>query len=167
MGTEQPPPVGVPVESVFERMTPKLRRYFRFKGFGDDAEDMVQECFRRISGRRAEAPEAYLMRAATNLAAEQWRSWSRRHREQHVTTDSLDLGGPDPLAQLEAADLLRRVEASLARLKPRTREIFIQRRVEGLSLAELAELHGLSIKGVERQLTKAIGYLRRHYGDRL
>lgn len=166
MGTDSPPPIGVPIESVFDRMAPRLRRYFRFKGFGDEAEDMVQECFRRIIGRRADCPEAYLMRTATNVAIEQWRSRSRHHRDRHVTTDGLELSGPDPLAQLEAADLLRRVEASLARLSPRTRTIFLEHRVDGLTLPELAIRHSLSIHGVEYHLAKAMSHIRRVRGDR-
>lgn len=166
MGTASPPSIGVPIESVFDREAPRLRRYFRHKGFGDEAEDLVQECFRRTIGRRADRPEAFLMRTAINLAIEQWRSRARHHRDRQVSTDGLDLGGPDPLAQLEAADLLRRIEASLARLSPRTRVIFLEHRIDGLTLPELAIRHGLSIHGVEYHLAKAMALIRRVRGDR-
>lgn len=163
METTPPSPIGEPVESVFDRAAPKLRRYFRAHGFRDDADDLVQECFRRTAGRRAERPEAFLMRTAVNLAIEHWRARTKR---QHVPLDTIDLAGPDPLAQIEAADLLRRIEASLAHLGPKTRQIFLQNRVDGLTYVELAAHHGLSLHGVEYHMAKAIAHLRRHFGDR-
>ncbi|MBB4642713.1 RNA polymerase sigma factor [Rhizorhapis suberifaciens] len=164
MGTS-PTPTGEPIESVFDRAAPRLRRYFRNKGFGDEAEDMVQECFRRTVGRRADRPEAFLMRTAVNLAIEHWRARSRHRVDRHVSTDSVDLCGLDPLMQLEAADLLRRVEASLVRLTPRTRTIFFLHRVDGLTLPELAARYGLSIHGVEYHLAKAMKHIRRFRDD--
>ncbi len=163
MEPPEAPLIGAPIAGVFAREAPRLRRYFRARGFRDDAEDMVQECFRRVAGRSADHPEAFLMRVAVNLAIEHWRASGRR---QHVSLEDFDLAGPDPLAQIEAADLLRRIEASLASLGPKTRAIFLQHRVDGLTYPELAARHGLSLHGVEYHMAKAIGFLRRHYGDR-
>lgn len=166
MGTTPTPSIGLPIESVFDRQAPKLRRYFRHKGFADEAEDMVQECFCRTVGRRADRPEAFLMRTAANLVIERWRARTRQHADRHTPIDSLDLSAPDSLAQLEAVDLLRRVEASLARLPPRTREIFLLNRVEGITRPELAVRYGLSVTGVEYHLKKATLHIRRVRGDR-
>jgi RNA polymerase sigma-70 factor (ECF subfamily) len=52
--------------------------------------------------------------------------------------------------------MLRRLEAAMLRLRPKTREIFMAHRVHGLSYAEISERTGLSIKGVEKQMAKAI-----------
>lgn len=157
------PPIGIPIESVFARVAPKLRRYFRAHGFRAEADDMVQECFSRTAGRSADKPEAYLMRVAAHVAIDQWRA---RGKRQQVALEDFDLAGPDPLAQIEAADLLRRIEASLAGLGPKTRDIFLQHRVDGLTYPELATRHGLSLHGIEYHMAKAIDFLRRHYGDR-
>ena len=158
------PSSGTPIASVFDRAAPKLRRYFRAHGFRAEADDMVQECFSRTIGRSADNPEAYLMRVAVHVAIDQWRA---RGKQQHVSLEDFDLAGPDPLAQIEAADLLRRVEASLANLGPKTREIFLQHRIDGLTYPELAARHGLSLHGVEYHMAKALAFLRRHYGNRL
>ena len=61
----------------------------------------------------------------------------------------------------EARDTLRRVEAAVLRLRPKTREIFMAHRVEGLSYAEIAQRTGLSVKGVEKQMSKAIAAIDR------
>jgi len=62
---------------------------------------------------------------------------------------------------MEQRDTLRRIERAVEKLKPRTREIFLAHRVDGLSYAEIAERTGLSIKGVEKQMSKAIAKIDR------
>lgn len=57
--------------------------------------------------------------------------------------------------------MLRRLEAIMLKLKPRTRAIFIAHRIDGLSYAEIAERTGLSVKGVEKQMSKAIAHIDR------
>ena len=67
----------------------------------------------------------------------------------------------DQVAVLESRDTLRRLEAAISKLKPKTREIFLAHRLDGLSYAEIAELTGLSVKGVEKQMSKAIAKIDR------
>jgi RNA polymerase sigma-70 factor (ECF subfamily) len=50
----------------------------------------------------------------------------------------------------------------MMRLRPKTREIFMAHRVEGLSYSEIAERTGLSVKGVEKQMGKALVQLDRY-----
>jgi RNA polymerase sigma-70 factor (ECF subfamily) len=66
-----------------------------------------------------------------------------------------------PFAELEHRDTLRRLEAAMLRLKPKTREIFLAKRLDGMSYAEIAERTGLSVKGVEKHMSKAIAMLDR------
>ena len=77
---------------------------------------------------------------------------------------SPSFAGPDPVGQLESRDLLRRLERAMLRLRPKTREIFMAHRVEGLTYAEIAERTGLSVKGVEKQMSKALRHLDRLVG---
>ncbi len=68
----------------------------------------------------------------------------------------------DPVAALEARDRLARIEEAVLRLKPLTREIFLACRLDGYSYAEIAERTGLSVRGVEKQMSRAIKQLGRH-----
>jgi RNA polymerase sigma-70 factor (ECF subfamily) len=67
----------------------------------------------------------------------------------------------DQVAVLESRDTLRSLEMAMSKLKPRTREIFVAHRLDGLSYAEIASRTGLSIKGVEKQMSKAIAKIDR------
>jgi RNA polymerase sigma-70 factor (ECF subfamily) len=132
----------------------------------DDAHDLVQDVFFRLArlrgtGHVLERPQAYLRRIASNLLKDRAKSAARQSIALHVVADEERLAGPDQQGLLESRDMLRRLEAAMMRLRPRTREVFMAHRVEGLTYAEIAEQTGLSVKGVEKQMSKALVQLDR------
>lgn len=132
----------------------------RHRAYGD-SEDLVQDAFVRLARlprglASLDVPRAYLRRIATNLVRNQARSDARHSRSLHLEATDETLPFFDPHRQLESRDMLRRVEAAIQRLPQRTREIFVAHRVEGLSYLEIAERTGLSVKGVEKQMSKAL-----------
>lgn len=129
----------------------------------DEAQDMVQEIFTRLTRLggpllQVERPLAYLNRIASNLAKDRSKNFWLRSVDR---LDDREDGrfAPDPVRHLESRDMLNRIEAAMLRLKPRTREIFMAHRVEALSYAEIAERMGMSTKGVEKQMSKALRQL--------
>lgn len=110
---------------------------------------------------RLERPEAYVRSMANNLLKDRGKVSTRRSGHLHIVADEQQLAASDALSMLESRDMLNRLETAMLRLKPRTREIFMAHRVDGLSYAEIAELTGLSVKGVEKQMSKAIAGIDR------
>lgn len=131
---------------------------------GDDAEDVVQRSFtrfmERVDAEAIERPEAYLRRTAQNIIIDDARRSARIGAQ--IQVEEISVADGDPVAMLEARDRLRRIEAAVDRLKPLTRQIFLACRVDGLTHAEVAKQTGLSVKGVEKQMGKAIRQLSRH-----
>ena len=126
-----------------------------------EAEDLVHDAFARLlrlpQGCAAlEVPKTYLRRVAANLLRDRIRSDGRRRSSLHVVADDSTLPVFDPHGQLESRDMLRRVEAAMQRLPDRTREVFVAHRVEGLSYSEIAARTGLSVKRVEKHMSKAL-----------
>jgi RNA polymerase sigma factor (sigma-70 family) len=152
-------------EALYREEAPHLARYFQRRVPVDEVADLVQESFRRVIKHRPERPGSFLMRTATNLVLELKRFAARRHTQQHVPFDEATVPGRDPHAQLEARDTLRRVERALAKLKPKTRNIFLMARVDGKSYAEIAEIYGMSEEGVKKQVATATWQLRQRVGD--
>ena len=133
----------------------------------DDAQDLVQDIFLRFARIQErwpsplERPQAYLRRIAANLLKDRARSDLRRSASSLGVADEEALPGVDQQRHLEARDMLQRLEAAIMRLRPKTREIFMAHRIDGLTYAEIAERTGLSVKGVEKQMSKALLQLDR------
>ena len=145
----------------------RLLRFFARHGARQDAADLVQESFVRLAGARAkrgaaiERPEAYLSTIASNLLRDRAKIALRRSLAKHIPADEVPLVGHDPIALLEARDQLERLQASLARLSPKTRSIFLAHRRDGMTYKDIANQTGLSVKAVERRMSKAIAHIDR------
>jgi len=79
----------------------------------------------------------------------------------HVCPDDVPIVGGDLVAASEARDILARLEQIMAELAPRTREIFLAHRFDGFTYTEIAARTGLSVKTVEKHMTRAIGHVTR------
>lgn len=153
---------------LYRNESPKLIRILsRQTSNGADAQDLVQDVFFRFARMRGswpsslERPQAYLRRIATNLVKDRAKTAFRHSVALHIVADEESLPGIDPHRLLESRDMLRRLEAAMMRLRPRTREIFMAHRIDGMTYAEIAERTGLSVKGVEKQMSKALAQLDR------
>lgn len=154
-------------DTLYRSELPKLvRSLARRTANREDALDVAQEAFSRMArlGLRlgaVERPAHYLRRIATNLLRDHARAAERRPVELALPVDEVALATEDPHRLLEARDSLLRLEAALLKLKPKTRAIFIAHRVNGMSYAEIARQTGMTTKGVEKQMSKAIAALDR------
>ena len=156
------------LDTLYREESPRLLRALARKTASrEDARDLVHEIFCRMvrlgsaGSLRLERPQAYLSRIATNLLRDRAKHAARHMTANHVAADEATLAGIDQQRLLESRDMLTRVEAAMLKLRPKTREIFMAHRIDGLSYAEIAERTGLSIKGVEKQMSKAIAQLDR------
>lgn len=159
------------LERLYRKHRLRLLRFLERRGQPDQAADIVQRLFARLAARGAaaqqaiEEPEAYLHQAVRNLLRDEARASERRSTHLHLCLDDVPLAAPDPVAALEARDTLRRLEAAVARLDPRTREIFLAHRIDGYSYGEIAFRTGLSVKTVEKHMSRAIARLGRQFGQ--
>jgi RNA polymerase sigma-70 factor (ECF subfamily) len=153
--------------ALYRSHSARLLRRFARGGAGEDASDLVQEAFYRLirlgseRSRSVQKAEAYLSRIATNLLYDRAKAARRHATSFHQPFEEERVQGHDQQRLLEHRDLLNRLEKAMLKLKPRTREIFMAHRLDGLSYAEIAERTGLSVKGVEKQMCKAIAQLDR------
>lgn len=129
--------------------------------------DIVHEAFAKFSAlsvaRRVMVarPDAYLYRICVNLIRDRSRAQAARNSHRHEADQDWS---HSPFAELEHRDTLRRLEAVMVRLNPKTREIFLAKRLDGMSYAEIAERTGLSVKGVEKHMSRAIAAVDRAMG---
>lgn len=158
--------------ALFGVQQPRLAGFLKRRAPAQDVGDLVQECFRRVLASNAyprilsEQPGAYLFRTARNLLAERARMNERRMAPYHQSFEESEIAGPDPHGALEARDQMRRIADALDRLTPKTRDIFLMHRFEGLGYDEIAAAKGMSVKGVEKQVAKAMMAIRHARAER-
>lgn len=158
---------GASLEDVYRSQAPRLMRLFRRRADRDDAQDLLQDTFVRFARIEPEARAAiesipaYLTRVAGNLLRDRGKAFRRSGPLQPLDEERDMVATSDPLTVLESRDILNRVEAAMLQLTPTTREIFMARRLDGLSHAEIAERTGLAVKTIEWHMTKALTQLHR------
>ena len=133
----------------------------------EEAEDIAQEVFLRAFEqlRTNQAPtvwEAWLVRVAVNACRDRQRSgwWKRRSRlveVEEMEPQLLSLSSEEEASEREQRT---RIWAQLQKLRPKQREIFVLRCVEGWSTTETAQALGLSPGSVKTHLFRAIRHLR-------
>lgn len=149
-----------------EHSSSLVRQLTRKTGCRELARELANETFVRLlrmapdNLARIEQPEAFLRHVSTNLLRDWGRAAALKQRSQ-LTLELASNQQLDQVAALESRDTLRRLEQALGKLKPRTREIFLAHRIHGFTYAEIAERTGLSVKGVEKQMSKAIAKIDR------
>lgn len=149
------------LQEIFEQNRQALLRYLRAHGAGDDAEDLLQDLWLKLSaapGGPIAAPRNYLFRAATNLMIDRRRSEAqarRRDLEWSGVTDRLPgtaANDPGPERTMDSQNRLAAVEQELAKLPARAMSIFREHRLEGRTQREIAASMGLSQSTVESDL---------------
>lgn len=152
--------MGDPAERGFRA---RLMHYLRSRTrAGDDAEDIVQEAYIRLTARRdadrIEDRERFLWRTALNLSV----SLGRRHKVRstaHADQAVIDLLHPMAPPQdevLAMRERLRAVEAAIDALPERTREVFVAVRIEGMTYSQAAAELGISVSAVEKAMARAV-----------
>ena len=142
-----------------------VRRIARATRRPEKAEDLLHAAFVRLEEYRVRNsvsnPAAFLVRTAANMAVDEARHQRVRAEIGRPVHDLVDLADDQPLQHevLAARKRLERVRAGLMELSPRTREIFLMHRIEGLKYHEIAARLGITVSAVEKHVAKAALFL--------
>jgi RNA polymerase sigma factor (sigma-70 family) len=143
-----------------DELTERLRRFVRSRVVCcHDAEDVIQEAYLRVlrysAEHAVESEERLLFSAARNLAVDDSR---RRKVRERGAADCAVLAVEDSPPTDEVVDArqrLKHVEAAIAMLPARCREIFLMHRIDGMSYSQIAKSVGISVSGVEKHIARA------------
>lgn len=143
-----------------------LIRYFARRGIaGPVCEDLAHDTFTRLFGlkdqSRIENAEAYLFQIASSVFADHLRRARSRRESHHVPLDAArppaEVLTPDRV--FEGKEAFARIEAALRELSPRTREIFLLNRMDGLTYTQIAVRFGVTPSAIEKHMVKALAHL--------
>ncbi len=135
----------------------------------DTARCIVQECFIKFWEKRHEAARignlyGYLAHMVRNRCIDHLRQQETERRVKEALPR--DTGrGPVTEEQVMADELTVRIGKAIEQLPPRCRTAFVLSRREGLTYPQIAEKMGISLKGVEALIARALKSLREELSD--
>jgi RNA polymerase sigma factor (sigma-70 family) len=162
-------------EATFRQHHTSLVDYVRSQvGNDTEARDIAQEAYFRLLRYRenqdVDSLKALLFRIATNLIAMRARTARRQYWGNHRPFDE-ELGIPTdepPQEQrLAQEQQLDRLMAVIQQLPAKCQQVFVLSRFHDMSYPEIAARCGISVKMVEKHITKALAICRTEVGDEL
>lgn len=156
------------LDELFVLHRPKLVwTVYRIVRCSETAEDVVQEAYLRVAAALREHPvrtiQPFLYRTARNLAIDTVRGSRIRGRIVSTVADGSVLDDvpsrlPSPERQTLDRQRVGRLEAALAELPPRRRQILVLARLHGWSYQRIAAHLGLSESAVQKNVRVALAH---------
>ncbi|MFT4202392.1 MAG: RNA polymerase sigma-70 factor [Chitinophagaceae bacterium] len=153
---------------LYNRYKDKLFGFaYRLSGSEDEAKDLVQEVFYKIWERRTllydkDVFGSYLYKMIHNFNIDHARGFAKTfllQQELGITPENKTPAADAPLLQKE---IETRLKASVERLPPRQREVYLLHNEKGLKHTEIAKVLGLSVSTVENHFCRAMENLRKY-----
>ena len=162
---------GLSLEEMFEQFSSLVfRAAYRVTGNADDAEDVMQTVFMRLSRRKQDAEpfgtvEGYLRRAAVNTALDLVRN---RYNLSGVPLDDMapmleESSTPAADRQFYAGELKQWLRQTVARLSPRNGEMFAMKYFEEIDNEEIAARLGTTAATVAVTLHRIRERIQKEY----
>ncbi|NPD14902.1 RNA polymerase sigma factor [Xinfangfangia sp. D13-10-4-6] len=167
--SEDPKSIFAALAGSYSELT---RRLARRLGHHADAQDVMQETWIRLARSEVPAqvssPKSYVARVAGNLAIDHMRAQTRHERQFGADPEAV-VADDAPSAErvLDYRQRIARLNAVIAGLPPRQREVFLMHKFDGLSHSEVASRLGISRSAVEKLVMKALASCRDGMGDLL
>ena len=154
------------LEQLYNAFRLPLSRYFARRVRNEsEIEDLVQETFERLI-KRGDVDQlahqgGYVFKTAASVFTDRLRSRRTRYADAHDQFDEGGHGDVDfsPEHVLLERERLARATAALLELPPRTRTVFVLRRLEGMKYLEIARRLGISVSALEKHMQRAVAHL--------
>jgi RNA polymerase sigma-70 factor (ECF subfamily) len=162
-------------EPIYRDYYPRIKRYLARLISYDDAEDVAQEVFLKVSKslgsfRGESSISTWVYRIATNAAMDRVRSPDYRARVASAPVDDSCDTGESPAASEERSSLVEQnairsemsgcVQGLVAQLPENYRTVLILSETEGMKNREIAEVLGISLETVKIRLHRARARLK-------
>ena len=142
--------------AVYRETFPALVRFLYRKVWeADRAEDLAQEVFVRVLDQDPDNPRAFVFTVAANLARDEARTAIRRRKHLELVKAEQPVPSIEsPGEELERREQERQVQAALAQLSERDREVLLLWDA-GLGYDEIAAQTGLARGAIGTTLSRA------------
>jgi RNA polymerase sigma-70 factor (family 1) len=150
-------------EEVFDLYYKQVRNFLYYKTSKSElSEDVAQDAFVKLWETREKIDKsslkAYVFTIANNLMINKLKREQLKFKFLNYTEQRSDNETPQYLLEMQEFD--EKLQKVLAKIPDGAREVFLMNRIEGLKYREIAEMLGLSMKAVEKRMSRALAILR-------
>jgi RNA polymerase sigma factor (sigma-70 family) len=153
----------VRIQEVIRRHHGALIKFLRRRlSVAEDAEDVAQETYIRMmryeGSSELKSPSAMLFRIAVNVANDYGRAALARQKKHHTRIEDVELTSELPSAEREvlASQTLDLLLETIEQLPPKCKQVFLLSRASDMTYTEIAAHCGISVKMVEKHVSRAI-----------
>ncbi|CAM1366483.1 RNA polymerase subunit sigma-70 [Tenacibaculum soleae] len=155
-------------EKIFNKHSQTLRNYIYYKcGNMQQAEDLVQEAFIKLWDNCDkvifEKAKSFLYTVANNRFLNEI-AHKKVVLEHYRKNIYLDKTNETPQFILEEKEFHQKLKKTIADLPEKQREVFLLSRIDKKKYTEIAEITGISVKAVEKRMSKALLILKEQIG---
>lgn len=158
-------------ERLFENYSQKLYRFsLSYLKSETEAEEIVQDVFLKLWENREKLRnetsfQSYLFTIAFNDIHKHFNKKARDERYRTEILDSLSDENPAIETNPDFEALVIKLESLIEQMPERRKEIFRKRKKEAKSVKDIAREMSISPKTVENQITEAMNFLKKEFGN--
>ncbi len=160
------------LKEVYDQYFESLRGFLYYKtGDIDLSEDLVQEVFIKVWEKRdsikKDTIKSLLYTIANNLMINHFKHKQvvMNHQGDVIAQNRTELNSPQFV--LEGKEFEEKLNAVIQSLPEGCREVFLMNRIDKLKYEEIADRLELSVKAIEKRMSKAIGIIREQLGVKI
>ena len=155
---------------IFDQYFEAIRNYVYYMSSDVDlAEDIAQDTFVKLWNNREDVVmktvKSYLYAIARNLTLNQVKR--NKLRYNFIAQTEIGKDNESPEYKLLQKEFKEKLESVLASIPEGNREVFLMNRIEGMKYSEIAERLELSVKAVEKRMSKALKIIREQLNYKL
>ncbi|RFM29556.1 RNA polymerase sigma factor [Deminuibacter soli] len=152
-------------ERIYQQTSTSLYAYVKkFISDTSEIQDILQQCYIKLWLRMDDVVDGenllpLLITYSKNLMIDSLRKTAgekKKHQAYHAAKDEM----VDMEKQLLNRETIQEISEAIAKMPHKRREIFLLRKEQGLSAAEIAAQLNISKRAVHKHLTEAVRYLK-------
>jgi RNA polymerase sigma-70 factor (ECF subfamily) len=155
---------------VFDKYFEYIRNYLYYLS-GDEmlTEDLAQDVFLQLWENRQKVKEETIKQFLFTIARNSFlKNYRRKKTDFKFKSSYLErIENESPEFILEVKEVDEKLQKVLSSLSDKSRVVFLMHRMDDLTYSQIAESLGVSVKAVEKQMSKALAVLRTEFGDRI